>query len=400
MTTDAGKTNEQEQMLCVGVLGGGQLGQMLGDAAKELNLTCVFYETAANPCAASSGKVYTDLASFVAAADIFTYEFENIPPATIAELSRLLESSDNKDKKIFPPTTALEVAADRYKEKSYFAELGIATASWLPIKEEGDLTKAIDEIGLPLILKTTRQGYDGKGQLGLNTPQDLGKAKELLASAAKQRGQGGMTEAECPFIAIAIAEQVVKFQRELSVLAARDQAGKIAYYPIVENVHQHGILYSSSAPASIDPQQQELCYGWMEKLLTSLSYVGLLTLELFDAGGQNIFANEMAPRVHNSGHWTIEGCATSQFSNHIRAVCGMPLGPTDARGHSHMFNLVGNVEDELRKNTENKPNTHLHIYGKEARPGRKLGHLTYCTDNPQELADLARQMSQHGNFVI
>lgn len=377
-------------MKTIGILGGGQLGQMLGLAAIPLGIKCIFYEQADSPCAAVAGKVYKNLTNFTDNADIFTYEFENIP--------QNITDHPNIKSKLFPPLKPLRLAANRCQEKTLFGKLDIPTVQWQPLEyqvrgaasdrrvNEESLLLAMNRIGLPLIIKTTTMGYDGKGQVLIKNRKDLTK---VIRALNKGLISTPTNKGDAPFI----AEQMINFTRELSIISARDRKGNIAHYPISENHHKNGILYSSYAPAKITPSHQRQLQGWMEKLLKHLSYVGILTLEVFDSP-QGLLANEIAPRVHNSGHWTLEGAQTSQFENHIRAVAGLPLGSTQARGYSKMFNLVGKTEPRLSKIT----NAHLHLYGKQARRGRKLGHITYTANSEKELNDISAPMKQHKSF--
>jgi 5-(carboxyamino)imidazole ribonucleotide synthase len=312
----------------VGVIGGGQLGRMLALAGIPLGLSFRFLDPSPDAPAAEVGELlvgaYDDpalLDRLAAGADVVTYEFENVP-VSAAERVRAV-----------PAAAALEASQDRLVEKQLFRRLGIPTPR---IEDEVET--------FPAILKTRRLGYDGKGQRLVETWEGPGPSHVL--------------------------EERVSFDRELSLLAVRGRDGDTRFWPLVENVHEDGILRTSRAPAADAPQAEAEEYA--TKLLDELGYVGVLALELFDVGGR-LLANEFAPRVHNTGHWTIEGAATSQFENHVRAVLGLPLGSTESRP-SAMFNLVGAVpsaEDVLRI-----PGAHLHLYGKEARPGRKLGHVT------------------------
>jgi 5-(carboxyamino)imidazole ribonucleotide synthase len=312
----------------VGVIGGGQLGRMLALAGIPLGLSFRFLDPAPDAPAADVGELlvgaYDDptlLDRLAAGADVVTYEFENVPVAA-AERVRAV-----------PAAAALEASQDRLVEKQLFRRLGIPTPR---IEDEVET--------FPAILKTRRLGYDGKGQRLVETWEGPGPSHVL--------------------------EERVSFDRELSLLAVRGRDGDTRFWPLVENVHEDGILRTSRAPAADAPQAEAEEYA--TKLLDELGYVGVLALELFDVGGR-LLANEFAPRVHNTGHWTIEGAATSQFENHVRAVLGLPLGSTDSHP-STMVNLIGSTpaaEDVLRI-----PGAHLHLYGKEPRPGRKLGHVT------------------------
>jgi 5-(carboxyamino)imidazole ribonucleotide synthase len=312
----------------VGVIGGGQLGRMLALAGIPLGLSFRFLDPSADAPAGEVGELlvgaYDDpelLDRLADGAAAVTYEFENVPVEAARQVGAV------------PGAAALEAAQDRLVEKQLFRRLGIPTA---PIDDE------VTEF--PALLKTRRLGYDGKGQRLVETRPGAGPGHVL--------------------------EGLVPFERELSLLAVRGRDGETRFYPLIENVHANGILRTSRAPAVDAPQAQAEEYA--TRLLDELGYVGVLALELFDTGGK-LVANELAPRVHNTGHWTIEGAETSQFENHLRAVLGLPLGPTESRA-SWMVNLIGSVpppEDVLRI-----PSAHLHLYGKAPRLGRKLGHIT------------------------
>jgi 5-(carboxyamino)imidazole ribonucleotide synthase len=338
--------------MIVGVLGGGQLARMLALAGLHLGFDFVFYDPVPDPCAAPLGEhlrgEYTDrvmLSRFAQRVDIVTYEFENVPLECIEFLSQITP--------VHPGLQALACAGDRLREKMLFQELGIPTPAFRAVDSLTELNAAIEEIGLPAILKTRTLGYDGKGQFVLRSRDDVDRAWEML---------GGFS---------LVLESLVSFDREISVLGVRDQAGEILYYPLSENIHHDGVLrFSRSCPKDPVQKAAEELAG---KLLRHLDYVGVLALELFQVG-PSLLANEMAPRVHNSGHWTIEGAMTSQFENHLRAIAGLPLGKTAVTGHSAMVNFIGKQPDlaallALR-------GLHVHIYGKTERPGRKVGHAT------------------------
>lgn len=338
--------------MIVGVLGGGQLARMLAMAGLPLGFDFVFYDPASDPCAASLGEHlrgdYTDrvmLSRFARRVDIVTYEFENIPVPSIEFLSQNVP--------VLPGVQALVCAGDRLREKRVFHELGIPAPAFRAVESVAALNAAIDEIGLPAVLKTRTLGYDGKGQFVLRSRDDVGRAWEML---------GGFS---------LVLESLVPFDREISVLGVRNQAGEILFYPLSENVHHDGVLrFSKSCPQDMAQKPAEELAA---KLLRHLDYVGVLALELFQVGS-TLLANEMAPRVHNSGHWTIEGAMTSQFENHLRAITGLPLGKTCVTGHSAMVNFIGKQPDlaallALR-------GLHVHLYGKTERPGRKVGHAT------------------------
>ena len=413
----------------IGILGSGQLGQMLGLAAIPLGIRCIFYEASAGgvgaeaggteagmggaaagtkttdelPCASAAGKIYNDFNAFARAADVFTYEFENVPRELAQQLAR--------KKKLFPSLQALHSSADRVHEKKLFSSLGISTVPWVALNTAADLTNTAEKLGFPFLIKSTRLGYDGKGQTIVRNERVLKKMRQELFdsieatsivttqhknnnssannSSGKSQNPRQQTESTAPYI----AEQLVPLKRELSLISVRSIKGEIRHYPIAENLHRNGILYSSRAPARVSAKQTQQLHHWMEQLMKKLSYVGVLTLEVFDTS-KGLLANEIAPRVHNSGHWSIEGAETSQFENHIRAISGMPLGDTSARGVSIMHNLVGRISPQARSIT----NCHLHLYGKSPRKGRKLGHITFNTASKSTAEKLAAIMTNHNSF--
>jgi 5-(carboxyamino)imidazole ribonucleotide synthase len=299
------------------------------------------------------------LYALVQDSDVVTFEFENVPVESARWLAERVP--------VFPPPRALEVSQERLAEKEFFASLGIPTPPFAAIDSREQFDAAIRDIGLPAVLKTRRFGYDGKGQAVLRTPADCEAAWERL---------GGRP---------LILEGFVQFDRELSVIAVRGRDGTVATYPLIENVHRDGILHRSIAPAANTGEElSERAAEYASRVLTELNYVGVLTIEWFQ-DGPRLLANEMAPRVHNSGHWTIEGAFTSQFENHVRAVCGLPLGRCDAVGYSAMYNFIGSVPPaaEVLRN----PDAKLHAYGKGPRPGRKVGHVTLRASTAEELAE-------------
>jgi 5-(carboxyamino)imidazole ribonucleotide synthase len=348
----------------VTVLGGGQLGRMLGLAGIPLGLSFRFLDPSpAAPAAAVGELVVGGLDDVAAARDaakgatVVTYEWEGVPAQTAHALSA--------DTPVLPPPGALEVSQDRLLEKDTFRSLGIATAPYHPVDDRASLDRAIAEVGLPAVLKTRRGGYDGKGQVVLRSAGDTEAAWHQL---------GGVP---------LILEGFVAFRRELSIVAVRGADGVTACWPVVENHHVDGILRLTRAPApGLDDALQQRAEACIRPLLDSLDYVGVGCVELFEANG-TLLANEMAPRVHNSGHWTIEGAETSQFENHLRAVLARPLGSTSARGASAMVNCIGVMPD--RDSILAIPGAHLHDYGKEPRPGRKLGHVTVTGRDDAEL---------------
>jgi 5-(carboxyamino)imidazole ribonucleotide synthase len=354
----------------VGVLGAGQLGRMLALSGHELGLECLFLDPTDDSPASKLGTQilgdYQDASALerLTACDVVTYEFESVPVAAAEALEKRVRVS--------PPSGALRVAQDRLEEKRCFRELGIATAEFAPIDSEPDLFSACERLGYPSVLKTRRLGYDGKGQRVLSSQADLGAAWSALGGTPL------------------ILEQFVNFERELSLLGVRGRDGATAFYPLVENQHRDGILRLTRAPArNLSPALQQLSESYVRSLFDRLDYVGVLALELFDRGGE-LLANEFAPRVHNSGHFTIEGAATSQFENHLRAVLGWPLGSTEVASPCAMLNCVG-VMPEPEK-VLRVPGAHLHCYGKAPRPGRKLGHVTLTGQRDLEarIAELCR----------
>jgi 5-(carboxyamino)imidazole ribonucleotide synthase len=349
----------------IGILGGGQLGYMLALAGYPLGLHFRFLDPSPEaPVGRIAQRVtadYTDeaaLEKFANGLELVTYEFENVPVEAAKFLAERVP--------VYPPPAALEAAQDRLNEKGLFGKLGIATTEFASVSNARELDAAAKTLGLPAVLKTSRMGYDGKGQWILRTAEDVAKAKS-----------------ELPDVQL-ILERFVPFTRELSVLAVRSRSGEIAYYPLVENHHRGGILRLSLAPAPrLEPHIQRAAEDAARRVLESLKYVGVLAIEFFEFEGR-LLANEMAPRVHNSGHWTIEGAITSQFENHLRAVLGLPLGSTGAAGHCAMLNLIGDLPDSPEVLAV--PDAHLHLYGKSPRPGRKLGHVTLRAASPERLA--------------
>lgn len=342
----------------IGILGAGQLALMLAQAAKSLDVDIV---CAGQPgdCAEQVARVMpVDLddpaavAAFAAQVDLVTIESENIHADVLQGLC------------LYPNARAVAIAQDRLLEKRFFHECGIGTAQFAAVDSLDDLKHAIQAIGLPAILKTRRMGYDGKGQVRLRDPED---AEVAWAEVGR---------VPC------ILEGMVSFEAEVSLIAARGRTGKIVFYPLIENHHREGILRTSIAPF-VDATLQHQAESYLVNLLEKLEYVGVLAVEFFVANG-TLLANEMAPRVHNSGHWTIEGSETSQFENHLRAIAGMELGSTMSRP-TVMLNCIGTMPPE--EETAAYPGLFRHDYGKEGRPGRKVGHLTFPATERQAIAE-------------
>ncbi|MFM8980086.1 MAG: 5-(carboxyamino)imidazole ribonucleotide synthase [Planctomycetia bacterium] len=347
----------------VGCLGAGQLGRMLALAGRPLDIALRFLDPGTHPPAAPVGELhvgrYDDPAAlerFAAGLTHVTYEFENVPVAALERVGR--------SARIFPPARALAEGSDRLREKAHFQALGIPVAEHAPVDGLESLAAALARVGLPAVLKTRRSGYDGKGQAVVRTEEEARRALAALGGTPL------------------LLERLVPFTREVSAIAVRSQQGEVRMYPLVENVHREGILRVSRAPApGLAPGLEEAARGYVGRLMDDLGFVGVLTLEMFEEGGR-LLANEMAPRVHNSGHWTLEGAETSQFENHLRAGLGLPLGATGARGHAGMVNLVGSVPPlEALLAIEG---AHVHLYGKDARPARKLGHVTVVAASAAE----------------
>ena len=350
----------------IGVLGGGQLGRMLALAGYPLGLRFRFFDPSPDAPAGQLAELYTGdfqdanlLERFAERLSVITYEFENVPVHTAQQLARLAP--------VFPSPQALEVSQDRLAEKTFFRRCGIPTADFAAIATLVELKSTMERLGLPVVLKTRRMGYDGKGQAVIRTLSD--------ADAAWSRYGGSPL----------ILEKFVAFDRELSILAVRNRAGDVTHYPLVQNRHHDGILRLSvpftdgeSTGAKV---LEQTAVGYIESILTALDYVGVLALELFEMNGR-LLVNEMAPRVHNSGHWTIEGSVTSQFENHLRAILDLQLGSTRTIGYPAMINLIGHIPHE--RSILQVADAHLHVYGKESRPGRKLGHITVQAETAEK----------------
>lgn len=337
----------------IGIIGAGQLGRMLALSGYPLGLKFRFLDHSADAPGGQIGDIIlgefsdeqrlTELADSV---DVLTFDVENVPADIIERIAA---------RRTFrPPVMALATAQDRLSEKTMFVELGVATPAFHAVATRADLDEAVARVGLPLVLKTRRLGYDGRGQVVIRAAKDLDAGFEKLAGVPL------------------IAEQFIHFELEVSAIGVRSPGGEGALYPLAHNVHENGILRYSKAPY-IDAALMEQARSIVDRLMQHFDYAGVLTIEFFVKDGK-LIANEIAPRVHNSGHWTIEGAVTSQFENHVRAVLGWPLGDTAAREHTAMVNFLGEMPDLAR--ILSIDGAHYHDYGKSPRPGRKLGHCT------------------------
>ena len=341
----------------IGIIGGGQLGRMTAVAAAELGFkTHIFTPEQNSPASEVAAKTivasYDDasaLKKFADNVDVITFEFENVPAASVKILAEL--------KPVRPGWQCLEIAQDRIREKNFAESLSIKTAPWAGVNNADELAAAIKTIGTPAILKTTQLGYDGKGQVRINSGDDTAKAWAELGTDA------------------AILEGFVDFQLEVSVICARGADGTMKTFDVVQNHHINGILDTTTAPANISDELSARAIETAEKMATKMDIVGLLAVEMFVTKNGDILINEMAPRPHNSGHWTQDGCTTSQFEQFVRAVCGLSLGSPERHSDAVMKNLIGSDADDWEK-IISEPENKLHLYGKrDARPGRKMGHV-------------------------
>ena len=347
----------------VGVLGGGQLGRMMAIAGIPLGLEFVFLDPSAKACAGALGELLqadfsdTDAARRMASmVDVATFDFENVPQETARALEEI--------KPLYPSSGALGSCQDRLVEKEILTGLGIRVAPSHAVSSRTDLLDGLDLLSYPAVLKTRRLGYDGKGQVFIRDQEDLERAWQVLGDSDL------------------ILEAFVPFDAECSLIAVRGLNGETRFWPLTRNVHSEGILALSLA-GSFDQSLQEKAEAVIQAVLDHFNYVGVLTLEFFVLDGE-LLVNEIAPRVHNSGHWTIDGAETSQFENHLRAITGMPLGGTRANREALMFNWIGELPD--REQILSIPGVHWHDYGKSARPGRKIGHATLTADSRRDLA--------------
>lgn len=358
--------------MIVGILGGGQLARMLALAGIPLGMRFVILDPSPD---ASGGALaehivaaYDDpkaLALLAERCDRITYEFENVPAAAAEWLAA-------EQRAVYPPPEALAVARDRLREKRLFGDLGIPIAAVEPVEDLPSLRRAVEAVGLPAVLKTRTLGYDGKGQIVFSESTDVEDAWRRL---------GGVP---------AMLEAHVSFNREVSVIAVRGADGRTAFYPLSENIHRDGILIvARSRPGDL---QQARAEEYATRILDALDYRGVLAIEFFEQDGK-LLANEIAPRVHNSGHWSIEGAVTSQFENHLRAISDLPLGSTSPVGYAAMVNLIGEVPDPAP--LLDMPDVHLHLYGKASRPGRKVGHVAVRTETPEQLESRLRDVAAY-----
>jgi 5-(carboxyamino)imidazole ribonucleotide synthase len=358
----------------VGILGAGQLARMLAQVGRPMGLKFIFLDPAEDSCAAEFGQhICADwddevaLRQLAQLSDVVTFEFENVPDTT----ARLIESLCP----MYPPTRALFRSQDRIREKTMMQELEIPVAPFQAVSSRPELIAAVEKIGLPCVLKTRRFGYDGKGQFVLRFEEDLERAWQEI----------GDHELIC--------EGFVPFDLECSIIAARGKDGQTVFWPLTRNLHRDGILAISKAPA-FDQELQSTAEALVQCLLDQLDYTGVIALELFLKDGE-LLANEFAPRVHNSGHWTIDGARTSQFENHLRAICGLGLGNTRNSFRALMFNLLGEMPDYAKQSADQQliPGIHWHDYQKTPRTGRKIGHVTVCAESEAGLRAKAAQLA-------
>ncbi len=352
-------------MSTIGILGGGQLARMLALAGAPLGLRFLVVDSSTDACAAQVAPLlradwrdFDALADFAKRIDVATFDFENVPADTAHWLTEHTQ--------VFPNPRALSISQDRLAEKTLFRQIGLDTPAFAAVDSSEGLARAVDEIGVPSILKTRRLGYDGKGQFRLRSRDDVDAAWQALGGAPS------------------ILEAFVPFERELSVIAVRARNGEFRAYPLTQNWHADGILSASLAPAPDSEALAPVAFAHARRIAEELDYVGTFALELFVKDGK-LLGNEMAPRVHNSGHWTIEGAPSSQFENHVRAVCGLPLGDTSALGVSVMLNWIGELPSAQAVLAE--PRAHWHDYGKSPRAGRKVGHATLRAADAREMIE-------------
>ncbi|MBL8821373.1 MAG: 5-(carboxyamino)imidazole ribonucleotide synthase [Planctomycetia bacterium] len=360
----------------IGILGGGQLGRMLGLAGYPLGFRFRCFDTTPDavaghvmPLTVGSFDDLEALQAFAEGLDVLTYEFENVPTWAVEFLATHVN--------VHPSPLALSISQDRIEEKTFFQSMGVPTALFLPVNTREELDTAVDQLGMPCVIKTCRLGYDGKGQFVIRSRDD--------AEAAWQTLQGNPL----------ILEQYVTFDRELSIIAVRSTTGDKKFYSLVQNFHEGGILRKTLAPASnVSAALQQQAEDFADMAMHGLEYSGVLAIEFFQVG-EKLVVNEMAPRVHNSGHWTIEGACTSQFENHLRAICGLPLGNTRVQGSVGMINLIGSVpalEKIMSEPCCQNEKVSIHLYGKEPKPGRKIGHVTIVSAHDEKRDEIMRQI--------
>lgn len=360
----------------IGIIGGGQLAQMLVLAGFPLGFEFLCLEKDKNCPAGAIAPIFVSeyddvdsLKKFAQQVDVLTYEFENVSLTALNQI--------NNSVPIHPTLNALEVSQDRLAEKNFFTRLNIPSTHYRSVTNFEELETAMQQIGFPAVVKTRRMGYDGKGQYVIREQKDIPLAWKALQSESL------------------IVENFIKFDREVSLIAARSINGEIAFYPLTENRHREGILSVSLAPYR-NQEVELLAQKYLHDILTELNYAGILTVEFFQVGNQ-LYANEMAPRVHNSGHWTIEGAVVSQFENHLRAISGLALGSTSTLGHCAMLNLIGELPNmrEIFK----IPEAHVHLYGKEPRPKRKLGHVTLALQDERLFTSQFQKLSKQVDLI-
>ena len=353
-------------MITIGVLGAGQLGRMLALAGIPLGMRFRFYDPVADPAAGAVGEhtraSWDDHAALLAWADsvdAITYESETVPLNVVRSLM------DRRP--VRPGSEALRIGGDRLLEKEFLSELGIPVAPFASVMSRDELASALEHLGTPSILKTRGGGYDGRGQVSIADPAGAAAAWDALGAVP------------------ATLERRVEFQRELAIVAVRGLDRRIITYPLTETRHECGILVSAVAPAlRVTEAMKKAADSIATRVLEALDHVGVLAIECFEVNG-HLMVNEFAPRVHNSGHWTIEGAVTSQFENHVRAIAGLPLGSTESLGHCGLVNLLGEIP--VVSEVLALPWTHLHVYGKASRPGRKVGHVTVLANDPHLLSE-------------
>ena len=362
-------------MTRVGIIGGGQLARMLALAGVQMGVDVAIYDPSPQACARQVARqtcaAFDDqsaLTAFARQVDVVTFDFENVPANALASMSA--------QHRVAPNPHALAVTQDRFTEKSTFQQLGLAVPAYMAVDDQYGLVVAVRRLGIPCVLKTRRFGYDGKGQFWIKSQQDIAAAWRALGPHATTVGL--------------IAEAAVPFEREVSLVAVRNAQGDFLSWPLIENWHVDGVLSASLAPSHRADELSCQARRYAQSLAERLAYVGTFAIEFFVCDGQ-LLANEMAPRVHNSGHWTIEGAQVSQFENHLRALLDWPLGTTAARGHSCMLNWLGTLPD--RQAFLRVAGSHWHDYGKQARPGRKIGHGTLWHPT---IADLAASLLRVG----